>query len=243
MRLLQVDCEVFYKGRGQSYLERGDRLIIIKNDMSVTVHQDSKMQPLNYMKEYSEINNFTDANGRDIMIVKSKTEEIKIIIYETKFDKELTLTENSSLERKGTEQHLQCWLSDPNHFKSIFGNYATFIRCEFDTGNGSCDIIGLNNETNKIMLIEVKRNASKKDIYQVVRYRDALKTMYSKSVDNNSSVLESRQKEHTFSVEQAKPPVELFLVASEVKKGVVEEGNKHNVNAIELGYDWIEERD
>lgn len=64
MRLLQLDCEVFYKGRGQSYLERGDRLIIIKDDNSVSVHQDSKISPLNYMREFSDIKRYKK-NGHE----------------------------------------------------------------------------------------------------------------------------------------------------------------------------------
>lgn len=192
------------------------------------------------MKEYSDIIEYADDKNRHIMKVVSKTEQIKIIIYKIKFDHTLTLTENSSLERKGTEPHLQEWLAQKENFKAVFGTHCYCIRREFDTGNGSCDLIGINNETNKIMLIEVKRSASKKDIYQVVRYRDAINQLYEQSIKHNSTTLENRQMDTQIQIEQAEPPVELFLVASEVKRGVKEEGEKHKVDIIELGYDWID---
>lgn len=235
MLLLQLDCEVFYKGRGESYLERGDRLIVIKNDNSVTIHQDSKMGPLNYMKEFSTITEKTKHNQR-WMVISSKTETIKILIHQEKYRQELQLTEDSSLEKKGTESHLQQWLSAPHNFQKIFGDDTKFVMREFDTGNGSCDLLGYNKTDNNIMLIEVKRTAYKKDIYQVIRYADAVELL-TRSIPENSKYIPTRQ-DVKITCNSANDP-KLILIASEVKNGVKEEGSEHNVEVIELGYEWI----
>lgn len=171
------------------------------------------------------------------MEVSSKDETIKILIHEKKENIHLHLTCDSTLEKKGTEAHLQKWLSNDKNFKDVFGINTEFIRQELDTGNGSCDLVGYDHSTEKLMLIEVKRNAKKQDIYQVVRYDDAIHELYKQSIKNNSEFLELRQSDCLIKTASAESPVQLYLVASEVKKGVREEGELHNINVVELGYE------
>ena len=48
-----ADCEVVYSGRAETYLPRGERLIIIKADKTLLIHQPEGSNPVNYMKENS----------------------------------------------------------------------------------------------------------------------------------------------------------------------------------------------
>lgn len=41
-------CVVSYEGRAASYLDRGPRLIVIKRDRSILVHQSTKREPINW---------------------------------------------------------------------------------------------------------------------------------------------------------------------------------------------------
>ena len=50
MKILVADCRVEYDGRGKSVLSSGKRAIILKNDGSVSVHNEVGNKPLNYMK-------------------------------------------------------------------------------------------------------------------------------------------------------------------------------------------------
>jgi endonuclease len=48
-------CTVFYNGRAESELEDGERLIIIKSDKTLLIHQPEGNTPINYMKANSAI--------------------------------------------------------------------------------------------------------------------------------------------------------------------------------------------
>ncbi len=43
-------CSIRYSGRAESLLEHGDRIIVIKSDNTLLVHQPSGNAPINYMK-------------------------------------------------------------------------------------------------------------------------------------------------------------------------------------------------
>ncbi len=46
--LIIGDCRVTYQGRAKSFLDFGERLVIIKKDGSVLVHQGEKREPVNW---------------------------------------------------------------------------------------------------------------------------------------------------------------------------------------------------
>ncbi len=48
MVILLGECRVAYQGRAKSFLDYGERLVIIKKDGSVLVHQDEKREPVNW---------------------------------------------------------------------------------------------------------------------------------------------------------------------------------------------------
>ena len=48
-------CEIKYSGRAEAFLARGDRIIVIKSDNTLLVHQPEKGNPINYMKPESKI--------------------------------------------------------------------------------------------------------------------------------------------------------------------------------------------
>lgn len=48
MIILLGECRVVYQGRAKSFLDYGERLVIIKKDGSVLVHQDEKREPVNW---------------------------------------------------------------------------------------------------------------------------------------------------------------------------------------------------
>ena len=48
--MLSAKCEVWYSGQVESYLPLGDRLILIKDDGVMVVHQPQGNNPINYLK-------------------------------------------------------------------------------------------------------------------------------------------------------------------------------------------------
>src|SRR3972149_3149953 len=43
-------CSVRYSGRAESYLDIGDRIVVVKSDQSLLIHQPTGNAPINYMK-------------------------------------------------------------------------------------------------------------------------------------------------------------------------------------------------
>ena len=55
MIVLACYCTVRYSGRAESFLEYGDRMIMIKADRALLVHQPQGNAPINYMKPDTDI--------------------------------------------------------------------------------------------------------------------------------------------------------------------------------------------
>lgn len=45
-----IHCAITYSGRAEASLGRGDRLLILKADGTVLIHQPESSTPINYMK-------------------------------------------------------------------------------------------------------------------------------------------------------------------------------------------------
>ena len=48
--VFSCNCEVEYSGRAESFLSEGDRIILLKSDNTILVHQPNGNNPVNYMK-------------------------------------------------------------------------------------------------------------------------------------------------------------------------------------------------
>lgn len=60
--IICAHCKVRYSGKAESFLDSGDRIIIIKSDKAVIVHQPEGNNPVNYMKPGSSVKCFIEEN-------------------------------------------------------------------------------------------------------------------------------------------------------------------------------------
>lgn len=175
MRILNVLCSAVYAGRGNTTLGLAVRAIVIKADGSVALHNDVSNKPLNYMGSGSVFTETVNDDGSLEWAFDARKESLQIHIEEVLSDVEVQLDPNTvALERDGTENHLQEWLS--NHME-VFGESYKFVSREFPTGAGPVDLL-LYDENNNPVAVEVKRVATPNAVYQVLRYMDALKESY-----------------------------------------------------------------
>ncbi|MEM4247239.1 MAG: endonuclease NucS, partial [Candidatus Woesearchaeota archaeon] len=56
------NCTIRYSGRAESFLNEGDRVIMIKSDNALLVHQPTGNAPINYMKPGTGYTVRTDGN-------------------------------------------------------------------------------------------------------------------------------------------------------------------------------------
>lgn len=171
MKIVIADCSAIYTGRGDTFLPRGIRVIMIKRDGTVSIHNDDGIKPLNYMKQ-AIFQESTTENGDMLWSFDSRKESLSITMYNIVSSNEESLIENDpGLVRDGTEDHLQEWLAKN---VQILGDECNFSFREYPTGNGPVDILVLDKSRIPIA-VEVKRTAMLSSVDQCRRYVEALK--------------------------------------------------------------------
>ena len=173
MRLIIARCSVSYRGRGETELAEAVRLIMVKNDGSVSIHSDDRaFKPLNWMLPPALIDVTRNEDGSEDWLVSSRKETIAIHVTEVLSDVEHTLEESEpGLVRSWTEPHIQAWLA--SHVEMVFGEGWTLVRREYPTGAGPVDLL-VRNEFGAAVAVEVKRTANMSAVDQVGRYVEAL---------------------------------------------------------------------
>ena len=186
MRIIQARCEVVYEGRCLTFLPPAERLVIMKDDDTVLVHGNTGVKPINYMPKVTGIEHTmertNDGTGTlPTMVVTNLHESLHIRMYEVIRDDTYEFPEGTGglgeLQKRQSEDELQGWLAD--NFDTVFGGYGVSFVCrEFETGKGPVDLLGTSSKDGSIALIEVKRHAKLKDVYQVLRYKHAAGEQY-----------------------------------------------------------------
>lgn len=236
MRIIQADCTIRYTGRCETFLPEACRLIIVKDDGSVMIHVDSGIKPLNYMKA-SKNTQFIEQDGHTILYAANKKEELYIDLLEVREDIMLPFpSDDAEMIKTGTEDLLQ---------EEIFANLPKLIDghvsvCrEFETGKGPVDVFGMNVENTETSLIEVKRHAHRKDVYQVLKYGDAIDALVEESRAKGFDAIEAKQKgDHDESgvmvTIDALANRKLYLASRKFARGTKEEAAEHEVGIIEM---------
>ena len=191
MRLIQATFTIIYTGRCDTYLPEADRLIIIKDDGSVAVHVDSGFKPLNYMKASKELMMVEKADGVYLKAANTK-ESLLIQMLDIKADIFLDFPDSErDMVKTGTEDNLQEYIS--NNMAALIPGYIPVCR-EFETGKGPVDVFGMTEERDGVALIEVKRHAHRKDVYQVVKYSNGLDEMVASARNEGIERIEAKRK-------------------------------------------------
>lgn len=161
MRLVYGVFSIDYDGRGKTFREAAERLLIVKEDGSVAVHNDKGYRPINYMVPPVEL-----TISENIWKFHSNKEEITLEFERIYSDSNLLMEEDTvKVIKEGTEEHLQRWLIDN---LSLVKPSLTFLEREFETGEGPVDLYGL--DAGEESLIEVKRTAGGPAVAQINRY-------------------------------------------------------------------------
>ena len=100
-------CSIRYSGRAESFLDIGDRIIIIKSDNALLVHQPSGNAPINYMKPETSHKLSLEVNK---LILRSRNlslkEQMDINIERIYFFNSHKLEDGQSIIVSGTEDDM-----------------------------------------------------------------------------------------------------------------------------------------
>ena len=109
MRLIVARCEVAYSGRVSAVLPEAVRLLILKDDGSVLVHDDAGgYKPLNWMTAPT----FVADEGERLVVTKPKCDDVlEIRLLDVLSDVAHDMGESAALQKDGVERDLQLELA------------------------------------------------------------------------------------------------------------------------------------
>jgi len=164
VRLLVARCEVRYSGRLNAVLPPAVRLLLLKGDGSVLVHDDAGgYKPLNWMTAPT----FVEDAGDRLVVRKLKTEDVlEIRLVEVLSDVTHDMGESAALQKDGVERDLQEELAAA---PTALGEELTLVRREWPTEVGPVDLM-CRDEDGEWVAVEIKRTGTIEAVEQLTRY-------------------------------------------------------------------------
>ena len=166
MCIVVGECFVSYQGRAASKLPKGRRLLIIKADSSISIHENRLVRPTNYMTN-ARTSCVVDGDEIKLLSKNKAKETLEIIFYSIEDIHTYDLPMSNDLRLSGSEKELNDALMDDLSFlepglKPI--NQQQVFR------KGVCDIIA-EDKDGKLVVIELKRRqADYGAVTQLKRY-------------------------------------------------------------------------
>jgi RecB family endonuclease NucS len=171
MRLLVARCEVLYTGRLTATLPETVRLLVLKSDGSVLVHDDSgAYKPLNWMTPPSVIE-----ESKDSIVVRKRAgkseDRLEIRLAHVVSDVTHDMGESAALQKDGVERDLQVALAER---PEVLREGLRLVRREWPTDLGPVDLM-CRDEVGEWVAVEVKRHATIEAVEQLGRYLERIR--------------------------------------------------------------------
>lgn len=183
--VMSCTCTVRYSGRAESFLKEGDRLVIVKNDGALLVHQPTGNNAINYMKPGSNQTMTLTENGAIIKSVNmAQKENITIELTKIHFFNSHKLEDGHSIIVSGTEADMSNMLMEK---PELIEDGFTPVSREEQTQYGFIDVLGVDNE-GVLTVVECKRDkADLSAVTQLRRYVE--KIMISKGISDVRGII------------------------------------------------------
>ena len=164
MRLIVARCEVRYAGRLNAVLPEAVRLLVLKADGSVLVHDDAGgYKPLNWMTAPTHVTE----DGDTLVVRKPKTDDVlEIRLAEILSDVTHDMGESAALQKDGVERDLQEELAAA---PAALGEELTLVKREWSTEVGPVDLM-CRDERGEWVAVEIKRVGTIEAVEQLTRY-------------------------------------------------------------------------
>ena len=161
-------CSIEYHGRAASQATSAKRLIIIKEDGTLLVHEGRGREPLNWQPKAHIVVN-TENNKVVIRALRLHPRESLVVTIEGRVNYLISQLGKGRFSLEGSEESIARRIANN---PSFIEDGATLISREVRTPHGRVDIV-LRDKEGSLVLIEVKRSmADISAIYQLKRYVD-----------------------------------------------------------------------
>ena len=166
-------CSVFYDGRASSIATYSKRLISIKPDGTVFIHNNKKMKPVNWQPSGSRIK--VDINEELIIsVIRRRPKEVLKIVIPIVYYITLSSLEEGEFRLYGSEAEM---VKDVIENPSLIEEDFSPIAREYNTPYGKIDLLG--KTSRGLLVLEFKRAQAGLDaVSQVKRYVDFIRETY-----------------------------------------------------------------
>ncbi len=192
-------CSVNYQGRATSKLDRGERIVIVKQDSALLVHGPENYQPKNWQPEVDTFDVYVDGEHRrpDRDDGSSSTEgdaqHDELVLTATRRNPDETveirfetvdmvmvsqLVDKADLTIHGHEVDIHEAIEDD---PSIVEDDLRVIERERETPAGFIDVFA-RDTANNYVVIEVKRNPDYNTVLQLQRYVDEIEDEFAGTI-------------------------------------------------------------
>ena len=174
MLVVVGDCFVEYFGRAVSKLPKGKRLVLIKGDNSISIHQNRLVRPTNYM--------MSTRIGCDIedntFVIKANrinpVEKLIVTFYNVHGVHNYEIEQSNDLRLSGSEKDLNDLLMED---LSMIEPGLKPINQQQQFRKGVCDIIAEDKDGNFVVIELKRRQADYASVTQLQRYMQEVEKM------------------------------------------------------------------
>jgi len=180
-----IQCQITYSGRAEAFLSRGDRLLVMKSDQTLLIHQPEGSTPINYMRAGSTIT-FERVDDHVFMHVKNSVDKsfLDVEIFRVYDATSRKLDDGQKQDLAGNERDMSDWIRD--NPASISGDFRPISR-EEQTDVGFIDVFG-HDKNGTLIVVECKRiTASLLAVDQLRRYVERVQQI--KGTQNVTGIL------------------------------------------------------
>ncbi len=171
--VIVAKCSIEYKGRASSKAGIARRLIIIKEDGTVLIHEGKGREPINWQPKSHIYTRVSDERLIINAIRVRPKEELKIHIEGSPFILVTRLTTAKFILEGAERDLINMIASNP----SLIEDGAKLVSREVSTPHGRIDVI-LRGKDGKLVIVEVKRSQADIDaVYQLKRYVEYYKSL------------------------------------------------------------------
>lgn len=179
--VLQINglCRVKYQGRAKSKLDKGERIVLKKEDSAFLVHGPDNYQPKNWQPEVDKWSNRVEENELRLKAERNNPEEIvEVIFEEIELVAAYKMVDESELQIKGDEIDIHEAIEEN---PEIIEENLKIIEREYKNPAGYIDVFARDQEDNYVV-IEVKRNPDHNTVLQLQRYVEEIEEEYSGNI-------------------------------------------------------------
>lgn len=169
-------CYVNYQGRAKSKLDRGERIVIKKQDSALLVHGPENYQPKNWQPEVDSWDVEIEEDELVLKATRTNPDELVEIRFE-EIDMVYTdkMVDKSDLKIRGHEVDIHESIEEN---PELVEDNLKVVEREKETPAGFIDVFARDSNNNYVV-IEVKRNPDYNTVLQLQRYVDEIEDEFS----------------------------------------------------------------